>query len=114
MAAPPTVPSLDRDERLARVLAELSDQARAGRLPDLDAAVAGNPDLGDELRSLWAAAQLAEEFTRSKPVTAVPDSAADLRAAGLAERLTLSTAAPPAAAQPPRSFGDYELLEEVG
>src|SRR5579871_5159675 len=112
MPAPTTAPPPDRDERLARLLADLSEQARGGREPDLDAAAAGNPDLGDELRSLWAAARLADEFARPKGAPA--DSSADLRAARLAHALT-QPRQPPATALPlPRDFGDYELLEELG
>ena len=38
-------PDADRDQRLADLLADLSEQARQGRDPDLDAAAAGHPDL---------------------------------------------------------------------
>jgi serine/threonine-protein kinase len=113
MAAPSTARPPDRDERLAQLLADLSARARAGHEPDLDAVAADNPDLGDELRSLWAAAQLADEFARPKSASVLSDSAADLRAAHLAERLTLPPS-PPASAIPPQHFGDYELLEELG
>jgi serine/threonine protein kinase len=114
MAAPPTVRPPDRDERLAQLLADLSEQARSGREPDVEGAAAGNPDLGEELRSLWAAAQLAEEFARPGSAHANPDSSADLRAARLAERLTLSSPSPTSSAVSSQSFGDYELLEELG
>jgi serine/threonine-protein kinase len=118
MAAPSTARPADRDERLAQLLADLSEQTRRGREPDIEAAAAGNPDLGAELRSLWAAAQMADEFARPKS-PAVADSAADLRAARLAERLTTtSPAASPSPTAPsaslPQTFGDYELLEELG
>ncbi len=110
MSAPPTAPPPDRDERLARLLADLSEQSRRGREPDVAALAADNPDLGDELRSLWAAAQLADEFAR--PRAGAASSSTDLRAAHLAERLTIPRSAQAADAQP--SFGDYELLEELG
>jgi eukaryotic-like serine/threonine-protein kinase len=98
MASVPPPHFRDRDERLAQLLAALTDEARQGQAPDLDAAAAQHPDLAAELRELWAAALFAEEFTKStvalpQPATAKPGpSAVDLR----------------------RSFGDYELLEEIG
>src|SRR5580700_11509448 len=100
MAAPSTVRPADRDERLARLLADLSEQARDGREPDIAGAAANNPDLGDELCSLWAAAQLADEFARPNSVRAAATFAADVRAARLADQLTVpsSTASPSTAA----------------
>jgi serine/threonine-protein kinase len=89
----------DRDERLARLLADLGDMSRHGRRPDVDAVAAKHPDLADELRQLWAAAQFADVFVRSHvslPPTAPyrPPST---------DGFTL-----------PRRFGDYDLLEELG
>src|SRR5262245_5272005 len=52
--------SADRDDRLARLLAALTDQARQGRPPDVDAVAAQHPDLAAELRELWAAARFAD------------------------------------------------------
>jgi serine/threonine-protein kinase len=92
-------PTADRDERLAQLLAELADDARRGRAPDLDAVAAAHPDLAGELRELWATAQFADAFApRSAP------------------RVTEPHSPPPAptAALLPRTFGDYDLLEEIG
>jgi serine/threonine-protein kinase len=95
-----------RDETLARLLADFTEQARRGQAPDVDEVVRQHPDLAKELRELWAAAQLAEALAqRSSPASTVdfvprnapgPDSGA-VSAGGL-----------------PRTFGDYELLEELG
>jgi serine/threonine-protein kinase len=92
-----TQPDLQRDERLAGLLEELNRQVRRGERPDVDALAGQHPDLADELRQLWAAAELAEAFAR-------PSSGRN------------AAAAPPAptAGVPPRRFGDYELLEELG
>ena len=60
----------DRDELLARLLADFSDQARQGRRPDVDTVAARHPELATELRHLWAAAQFADAFAR--PSTALP------------------------------------------
>ncbi len=97
-AAPSARSEADRDQQLADLLAELGDQARQGREPDVEAAAARCPDLARELRELWAAVQIADAFT--------------LRGSGSAFRA--ERAEPAAAPAPPRAFGDYELLEELG
>jgi serine/threonine-protein kinase len=89
----------DRDERLARLLADLGDLSRQGRRPNVDAVAAQHPDLADELRQLWAAAQFADVFVRSH-VTLPPTGPYRPTPA---DTLTL-----------PRRFGDYDLLEELG
>src|SRR5437660_216276 len=95
MSAPPAAPDAARDERLARLLAELTEALHRGGKPDVDAVARQHPDLAGELRELWAMVQLAEEFS-------APNADRPLRPA----------AAPPA--NLPRSFGDYELLAELG
>jgi serine/threonine-protein kinase len=119
MASVPAEAGRERDERLARALAELSEEARRGGRPDLDAAAARHPDLAGELRQLWAAVEFVDEFARPRPPGRPPaeQTTTALRAAELAERLSGpgSTAAPAPAGPPlPRTFGDFELLEELG
>src|ERR1700687_119577 len=70
---------LDRDERLARLLAELTDQLHHGQPPNLDSVTSQHPDLADELRELWgtvlfteALAPSAEEPTLALPAAARP------------------------------------------
>src|SRR5207248_2586208 len=95
--------SLDREQHLGPArLGDLAAQARQGRDPDLEGAAARCPDLAQELKELWAAVQIADAFT--------------LR--GSAARAFRAERAGPAAAAPapalPRTFGDYDLLEELG
>jgi serine/threonine-protein kinase len=103
---PPTAAASDRDERLAQLLGEMTEKARQGQQIDVEGIARTHPDLAVELRELWAAVQFAEEFTRP-PATlrlvsrqVAPSPGAD--APGLPE---------PTAA---RSFGDFDLLEEIG
>lgn len=100
-ATPPARTDPTRDERLARLLADLGEQARAGGPADVDALAVQHPDLAAELRELWAAAQFADAFTRRpaslRPKTPAPDAA------------TL-----PIYGSLPRVFGHFELLEELG
>jgi serine/threonine-protein kinase len=101
--APP--PEVARDEKLARLLTEFSEQMRQGRPPDLEQAARDHPELADELRELWAAVQIAEEFARPQSLSQNPTI----------DRPTAPAAAAPAAPSGlPRSFGDFELLEELG
>lgn len=84
---------MTRDEELAAILTNLSDQARAGQVADLDATAHQHPHLASELRQLWAIAELAN-LTGTPPP---PDRNAR----------SLETT-------PPRAFGDYELIRELG
>jgi serine/threonine-protein kinase len=84
-----------RDEQLAQLLAQLTEEMRRGGKPDLEAVAARHPDLAGELRELWAAVLFAEEFTRPAAPGPGPRTAAVV-------------------ADLPRTFGDYELLEEIG
>src|SRR5262245_57951049 len=91
-----------RDERLAALLGELTEARRTGRPADVESLARQHPDLADELRALWFAVQLAEEFAPARP----------------AEPSTLLYAAAPARPSAgdelPRQFGEFTLLEEVG
>jgi serine/threonine-protein kinase len=104
---PPTIASADRDERLAHLLGELTEKKRQGQPADVEACARSHPDLAGELRELWAAVQFAEEFAR--PAVTL--------------RVTPKGVSPPPVADAPgtpdhsetaRSFGDFELLEEIG
>ncbi len=107
MSALPSAES-ERDQRLADLLADLGEQARQGREPNVEAAAAQCPDLAQELRELWAAVQIADALTPRGP------------GAFRAERAgPPAHPSPPAGGRPggtslPRAFGDYELLEELG
>jgi serine/threonine-protein kinase len=91
--APPSAEAAD--ELLARLLTELADAHRRGQPADVEALAAAHPAVAAELRELWAAAQVADSFAR--PVTSFQ-----------------STRPPAPSGTLPRSFGDYELLEELG
>src|SRR4051812_28829114 len=93
--------SLDRDEQLAALLGELTEARRRGGPADVDAAARAHPDLADELRALWVAVQLAEEFAPPRP--GEPPTLPQPAAARRPDSDTL-----------PRAFGEFTLLEEVG
>jgi len=93
-----------RDELLAGLLEQLNQEVRQGRAPNVDALAERHPDLAEELRQLWATAQFADCFARSRP--SVPPTV-DWQPGdpdpgrSRADRL-------------PRQFGDFELLEKLG
>jgi serine/threonine-protein kinase len=86
---------MDRDERLAQLLTELTEQRRQGRSIDREAVARDHPDLADELSGLWSAVELVERFGASTPTQPHLPPAS--------ENLPL-----------PRSFGEFVLLEELG
>ncbi len=90
-----------RDEHLAQVLAEVSEQQRRGHKLDLDSLTRQYPDLADELRQLLAIAQIADEFGRSHDNAAVTITQ-PARVSGQAD------------CGLPRTFGDFELVEVIG
>jgi serine/threonine protein kinase len=103
----------DRDVLLATLLDRLTEDQRAGRVPDPAAVSRDHPDLTAELRELWAVAQFAGLARRPGPdkhptathIPATPPASATLPAAPRVD-------AP--AGLLPREFGDFELLEELG
>src|SRR5579883_100934 len=102
MTAP--TPTEDRDQRLAQLLTDLSEQKRRGQAPDVNAVAAKHPDLADELRELWGAVLLADVLTRSEH----PSPARSANKANPEPLLALRPG------EVGKIFGDYELLEEIG
>src|SRR5262249_53218545 len=88
--------TVNRDERLARLLNELTELRRRGQHIDPEAVAREHPDLADEFSRLWAAVQLVECYGNSTVAHDTPPAPA-------ADRMPL-----------PRPFGEFELLEELG
>jgi len=88
----------ERDQRLATLLADLTDRALAGESVDLESVCSQFPELASDLRLLWGAVLIAD-------------------AAGSSSRQPAGSHesdAPALAFELPHRFGDHELLEEVG
>ena len=98
--APPT-----RDERLAQLLGELTEQSRQGRPPDLESLARQHPDLASELRPLWGTVQVAEAMGASRQSD---------RQSNRPEPKETSEADATPGADATRSLGDYELEKEIG
>lgn len=95
-----------RDERLAVLLGELTEQRRQGCPPNLDAAARENPDLADELRELWGTVQFAEALS--------PPCQDKFTQRHKGAQTTPGALAPSRDAKPASQIGDFELLEEIG
>jgi serine/threonine-protein kinase len=91
-------PVSQRDQRLARLLSELSERAQRGEAVELDAVCRAHPDLAPELRQLWGAVLVADAVG-----SAARGSAAEAESDVLSDADTM-----------PARVGDYELLEEIG
>ncbi|MFQ5734632.1 MAG: serine/threonine-protein kinase, partial [Planctomycetaceae bacterium] len=96
-----------RDEKLAAILEEVLLRSQDGRPADPEAAFREHPELQLELRELWAAMQIAEDCASRSAIEAEPTQAGDSHVAAARSTTTVS-------ARVPESFGDYELLEEIG
>jgi len=95
VAAPATDPN--RDDRLAIVLDTLLKQQAAGQPVDYATLGREHPDLVDEVRQLLTVGQIID-FVKNSPTT-----------------ITLGKPSLPLGAlQLPATFGDYELLAEIG
>ncbi len=89
------MPNADRDELLAAALDELSARQRRGEPAD-PALISLPDDLKDELRQLWAAHQLAAALDPNRSTLAFEHRP-------IPEPLPM-----------PESFGDFEMLRELG
>jgi serine/threonine-protein kinase len=95
------------DELLVKILEELLEQRREGKTPDLDAAAREHPNLGDELRQLWAAAVMADELG---------SDSTKVHSADWADRETVTAPDSKTVSRQRLSetFGDYEIIDELG
>lgn len=91
-------PNLQHEERLALLLADLTDDALSGKTVDIEGVCRENPELADELRDLWGAVMVAEVAGNHSGETG---AAADQDPSSGVFQL-------------PCRFGDYELLDELG
>ncbi len=91
----------DSDAILFETLEELLAQSRQGLVPDLTGVITRFPHLEQEIRELWATMQLAEGFASADDQVSVLSSMAS----------SARSSADPAL---PRSFGEFQLLSELG
>ncbi|MCH5378253.1 MAG: serine/threonine protein kinase, partial [Planctomycetes bacterium] len=86
------------EQRLALLLAEMTDAVQRGETIELEAVCREHPDLAAELRRLWGAVMVADAAGSHSRSAVEPDSAEW----------------PEAVLQLPCRFAGYELLEEIG
>jgi serine/threonine-protein kinase len=114
------LPFLDsQDERLARVLSEVTDRMRRGESPELKVLQEQHPEVAKELKEIWPALVLAEEL--AKPTPDGGRSVAEVVRLRLPSATASGERECPGTSREnsmplslPRTFGDYELLEEIG
>jgi eukaryotic-like serine/threonine-protein kinase len=94
--------AVDREYRLAELLSRVGEQVRQGTPPRVDDLVRHYTDLADEIRELLPVVLLAEEM------------AAEASQTTLIPRPSAAAASGVESANLPRSFGDYDLEEELG
>ncbi len=107
-AQPPEAPDSRRDERLVRLLDELTRDYRHGRHPDLDRVAKEHPELADDLRELWGAVLVSEEVARSSEADNLTGSADTLPSPATGTGSSLSVQ------NPPERIGDFEIVRELG
>ncbi|MCP4892033.1 MAG: serine/threonine-protein kinase [Rubripirellula sp.] len=89
--------SADRDQRLADVVAEVTDSICRGEIVDLRSTCQQHPDLADEITRLWGTILVTDVAAGSEDGTSASPSSKRWKS------LTL-----------PTIVGDYELIEELG
>jgi serine/threonine-protein kinase len=115
-------PSLDsQDERLAHILSDVTDRMRRGESPELNALQEQHPELAQELKELWPALVLAEELAKPSSNGEEPTLGKEKeRPIDRSQATGGLSPCPPDSLSPgptfslPRTFGDHELLEEIG
>lgn len=93
--------SASHDELLVSLLDRVLASSRGGSREALEAIIEEHPELGPELRELWATMQIAEDLAS---VSALFDD----------ESTPLPRTIPTATTPLPQDCGDYELLGELG
>lgn len=108
--------SADRDARLARLMADLTDELLKGHEPDFEATARQSPELAAELRSLWSVVRVARVVGGSGNSGDHDSQAGDdhFQSAGTDGDQTPVPTAPGSGLPLPARFGDYELLAEIG
>src|SRR5947208_365441 len=93
----------EREQRLERLMAEYLEAARAGQTPPREQWLGAHPDLADDLRRF-----LDNHQWMQRPGTPSAESTGEAPP-------TVAASMTPFAAPPGvlRSFGDYELLQEI-
>ena len=105
----------DAEELLATLVEELSELAGPAAGRRLEELVAVHPELAGQLRELFAAMSMADAVAEHSAIIEAA-SAADAEITRISDPSGSGrvAASPPATLQLPATFGDYELVEELG
>jgi tetratricopeptide (TPR) repeat protein/tRNA A-37 threonylcarbamoyl transferase component Bud32 len=102
----------ERERRLDEVLGSYLAAVAAGRAPDREDLLAGHADLAAELTAFFADQDAVERWT--EPLRPVAEAARLAAGDTVAARAQMDELARPGTDGPVTSFGDYELLGELG
>jgi serine/threonine-protein kinase len=89
----------DREQRLANILAELTDAVCRGEIVDFDSVCQSHPDLAVELRTLWGAILVTDTAGAARDEGLIDSDPSRSRWKSL---------------KLPTTIGDYQLIEEIG
>ena len=105
-----------REERLAALVEALSEAPGVTAQAELERLARAHPDLAAELREVFAAMSVADAVAEQSTIMASAGSAAvpavEVRGPGV--DATAGVGFVPGAVPLPATFGDYELVEEIG
>ncbi|CAN5764940.1 serine/threonine-protein kinase [soil metagenome] len=101
------------ESKLAELLSDLIDRNRRGQPPDLEGVARQHPELAEELRELWEAAQIAEMLAPPPADWTTCDHLTTISPVPLPASSSEADAAPRASI-PHTIVGDCELREELG
>jgi hypothetical protein len=102
----------ERESRLDEVLGAYLAAQGAGQAPDREQLLAQHPDLAAELTAYFADQDAVERWTG--PLQAVAEAARMEAGVAVGPRVTIDEMAGTGTAAPAISFGDYQLLGELG
>jgi WD40 repeat protein/tRNA A-37 threonylcarbamoyl transferase component Bud32 len=107
-----TTDSATREQRLDEILGAYLEASDAGQAPDRQELLAHHPDLAPELAAFFADQARVDRLT--KPLRPAAPAAQTQGSAAEVTPRTLDEPASSPPGTPLRSFGDYELLQEIG
>ena len=113
--------NLDRDQRLANVLADLADAVCRGEFVDFDKVCNQHPDLAQDLRKLWGAVLVTDTAgaIADEGIGSSGQSPSQLSPSGTGATNTTGGSSSDGGGrwrslQLPTTVGDYELIQEIG
>ena len=108
--------SEDRDEALWQMIEALCAARDRGETADVEAFARERPELAEELRELWSAANLAGEVARIASDSSTTSDEGEENDTSSTIDVSLRSGEPAGESTPPlpERIGDYEIIDEIG